>query len=238
MTIPTKILVLDDDVRLRDLLRRFLSDKGYVVQVAETALRLRELIARERFDLIVLDVMMQPEDGWSVLKDLRQSGDNIPVIMLTALNDTNDRIEGLNLGADDYIGKPFNPDELLARIQTVLRRAPEPEIANAPSIKDAAFNFGIYRLDLGKRTLHKNDQLCIMTPGEFGILKILTQHAKKTLSRDKLMELTRGRELGSFDRSLDVQISRLRKVLEQDNLDNPQYVQTVRGVGYVFIPNP
>ena len=236
--ISTKILVLDDDVRLRDLLRRYLSENGFVVQVAETAARLRELILRERFDLIVLDVMMQPEDGWSVLKSLRQSDDDTPVIMLTALNDTDNRIEGLNLGADDYIGKPFSPQELLARIQAVLKRVPEPEIANAPSLNDAVFNFGEYHLDFGRRTLHKGEILCVMTPGEFGILKILTQNPKKTLSRDRLMELTRGRELGSFDRSLDVQISRLRKVLEQDDLNNPQYVQTVRGVGYVFIPNP
>jgi two-component system, OmpR family, phosphate regulon response regulator OmpR len=234
----TKILVLDDDVRLRDLLRRYLSENGFAVQVAETAARLRELVLRERFDLIVLDVMMQPEDGWSVLKHLRQSGDETPVIMLTALNDTHDRIEGLNLGADDYIGKPFSPQELVARIQAVLRRIPEREIANAPSLNDEVISFGEYRLDLGRRTLHKGENLCVMTPGEFGILKILTQNAKKTLSRDRLMELTRGRELGSFDRSLDVQISRLRKVLEQDDLSNPQYVQTVRGVGYVFIPNP
>ncbi len=234
----TKILVLDDDVRLRDLLRRFLSDNGFVVQVAETAARLRELILRERFDLIVLDVMMQPEDGWSVLKKLRESGDDTPVIMLTALNDTEHRIEGLSLGADDYLGKPFSPQELVARIQAVLRRAPELEIANAPTLGDEVIHFGEYHLDLGRRTLHKDDTLCVMTPGEFGILKILTQNPKKTLSRDRLMELTRGRELGTFDRSLDVQISRLRKVLNQDDLNNPQYVQTVRGVGYVFIPNP
>jgi two-component system, OmpR family, phosphate regulon response regulator OmpR len=234
----TKILVLDDDVRLRDLLRRFLSDNGFMVQVAETAARLRELLVRERFDLIVLDVMMQPEDGWSVLKKLRESGDDTPVIMLTALNEADNRIEGLSLGADDYIGKPFSPQELAARIQAVLRRAPELEIANAPSLGDEVIHFGEYHLDLGRRTLHKGETLCVMTPGEFGILKILTQNAKKTLSRDRLMELTRGRELGSFDRSLDVQISRLRKVLNQDDLNNPQYVQTVRGVGYVFVPNP
>jgi two-component system, OmpR family, phosphate regulon response regulator OmpR len=236
--ITTKILVLDDDVRLRDLLRRYLSENGFAVQVAETGERLRELLLRERFDLIVLDVMMQPEDGWSVLKSLRESGDKTPIIMLSALNETSDRIDGLTFGADDYIGKPFSPPELVARIQAVLRRAPEPEIANAPTLGDEVITFGGYRLDLGRRLLHKGETLCVMTPGEFGILKILTQNARKTLSRDRLMELTRGRELGSFDRSLDVQISRLRKVLEQDDLNNPQFVQTVRGVGYVFIPNP
>jgi two-component system, OmpR family, phosphate regulon response regulator OmpR len=236
--LPTKILVLDDDARLRDLLRRYLTEQGFTVQVADTAQRLRDLLARERFDLIVLDVMMPQEDGLSVLKRLRSSGDTTPVLMLTAQAEVADRIAGLALGADDYLGKPFSPPELVARIQAVLRRAPQPDAPGAPTAVAETVCFGAYSLDLARRTLHKGETLCNMTAGEFGVLKILAQHPQKTLSRDRLMELSRGREMAAFDRSLDVQISRIRKLLGQDDADSPQYVQTVRGVGYVFLPNP
>lgn len=238
----TKILVLDDDARLRDLLRRYLTEQGFYVVAADSAQRLRDLIARERFDLIVLDIMMPAEDGLSVLRRLRDSGDNTPVIMLTAQAEVNDRVEGLALGADDYVAKPFSPPELVARIQAVLRRAPHLDAPGAPSQKAETVLFGDFVLDLAKRTLYKNNdtgvELCDMTAGEFGVLKILAQNPQKTLSRDRLMELARGRELGAFDRSLDVQISRIRKLLNQDDPANPQYVQTVRGVGYVFLTTP
>lgn len=235
---PQKILILDDDQRLRDLLRRYLIEQNYQVEAADTALRLRTLLLRERFDLIVLDVMMPGEDGFEVLKKLRSTGDKTPVIMLTAISDEENRIHGLELGADDYLAKPFNPRELHARIQAVLRRAPELPPPGAPSEVQETVHFGAYALDLNKRTLHKNDLLLDMTAGEFGVLKVLVSQANKTLSREKLMELSRGRALEAFDRSLDVQVSRLRKLLAQDEPNAPQYVQTVRGVGYVFIPNP
>ena len=233
-----KILVLDDDARLRDLLRRYLSEQGFVVTAADSAQRLRDLMARERFDLIVLDIMMPVEDGLSVLRRLRESGDTTPVIMLTAQTEVPERIQGLALGADDYVSKPFSPPELVARIQAVLRRTPEPDAPGAPSAVAESAAFGDYTLDLAKRQLHKNGVLCDMTAGEFGVLKILVQHPQKTLSRDKLMALARGRELGAFDRSLDVQVSRIRKLLGQDDPTAAQYVQTVRGVGYVFLPQP
>lgn len=233
-----KIIVLDDDARLRDLLRRYLNEQGYVVEAADTPDRLRTLLLRERFDLIVLDVMMPGEDGLAVLRKLRASGDLTPVIMLTAMAQEDDRITGLELGADDYIAKPFNPRELHARIQAVLRRAPDLPLPGAPSEAQVVIQFGGYILDLSRRTLHLNDVLQDMTPGEFSVLKVLTEHANKTLSREKLMELSRGRALEAFDRSLDVQVSRLRKLLAQDDASQPQYVQTVRGVGYVFLPNP
>ena len=240
MTLPlaSKLLVLDDDARLRDLLRRYLSEQGFSVQVAETAPRLRELLTRERFDLIVLDIMMPQEDGLAVLKRLRSSGDTTPVLMLTAQAEVADRIAGLELGADDYLGKPFSPPELVARIQAILRRAPSLDAPGAPTLAAESVAFGQYTLDLARRTLHKQGQLCPMTAGEYGVLKVLAQHAQKTLSRDRLMELARGRELNAFDRSLDVQISRIRKLLGQDEPDAPQYVQTVRGVGYVFLVSP
>jgi two-component system, OmpR family, phosphate regulon response regulator OmpR len=237
-TLPTKILVLDDDARLRDLLRRYLGDQGMNVQVADTAVRLRELLVRERFDLIVLDVMMPQEDGLTVLKKMRDSGDATPVLMLTAQAEVDDRVNGLTLGADDYLAKPFSPPELVARIQAILRRAPAMDAPGAPTIDAESIVFGAYTLDLARRTLHKDGELCVMTAGEFGVLKVLAQHAQKTLSRDRLMELARGRELSAFDRSLDVQVSRIRKLLGQDEAGAPQYVQTVRGVGYVFLIHP
>lgn len=236
--LTTKLLVLDDDVRLRDLLRRYLSEQGYAVQAAESGQRLRDLIERERFDLIVLDIMMPQEDGLTVLKRLRQSGDQTPVIMLTAQAEVEDKITGLALGADDYLAKPFNPQELLARIQAVLRRKPAIEPPGAPAEQDGDIHFGEFKLDLVRRSLSKSGEPCNMTPGEFGVLKILAQNPQKTLSRDRLMELARGREMGAYDRSLDVQISRIRKLLGQDEPDSPQYVQTVRGVGYVFLIKP
>jgi two-component system, OmpR family, phosphate regulon response regulator OmpR len=238
VTLPTKILVLDDDARLRDLLRRYLGDQGMNVQVADTAVRLRELLVRERFDLIVLDVMMPQEDGLTVLKKLRDSGDATPVLMLTAQAEVDDRVNGLTLGADDYLAKPFSPPELVARILAILRRAPAMDAPGAPTVDAESIVFGAYTLDLARRTLHKVGELCVMTAGEFGVLKVLAQHAQKTLSRDRLMELARGRELSAFDRSLDVQVSRIRKLLGQDEEGAPQYVQTVRGVGYVFLIHP
>lgn len=233
-----KIIILDDDARLRDLLRRYLSEQGYAVEAADTADRLRTLLLRERFDLVVLDVMMPNEDGLTVLRKLRASGDLTPVIMLTAVAQEDDRIAGLELGADDYIAKPFNPRELHARIQAVLRRTPDLPLPGAPSETPTTVLFGGFALDLSRRTLHLNGTLLDMTAGEFSVLKVLTEHANKTLSREKLMELSRGRALEAFDRSLDVQISRLRKLLTQEAPSQPQYVQTVRGVGYVFLPHP
>ena len=233
-----KILVLDDDTRLRDLLRRYLSEQGYSVEAADTPDRLRTLLVRERFDLIVLDVMMPSEDGLTVLRKLRAAGDLTPVIMLTAMAQDEDRINGLELGADDYLAKPFNPCELHARIQAVLRRAPDLPPPGAPSETPTTIEFGSFALDLSRRTLHSNGELLDMTAGEFSVLKVLVEHANKTLSREKLMVLSRGRSLEAFDRSLDVQVSRLRKLLAQDEPGQPQFVQTVRGVGYVFIPHP
>ncbi len=236
--LPTKILVLDDDVRLRDLLRRYLTEQGMNVQVADSAQRLRDLLLRERFDLIVLDVMMPQEDGFTALRKLRATRDHTPVLMLTAQAEVEDKVNGLSLGADDYLAKPFSPPELLARITAILRRAPVMDVPGAPAQTEFIARFGPYSLDLVRRSLHKNGVLCAMTAGEFGVLKVLVQHAQKTLSRDRLMELARGRELEAFGRSLDVQVSRIRKLLGQDEDAAPQYVQTVRGVGYVFLPSP
>ena len=188
-----------------------------------------------QFDLIVLDVMMPGEDGLSVCRRLRAQG-GIPILMLTALGDETDRIVGLEVGADDYLPKPFNPRELLARIHAVLRRRPSPEAPGAPSKEAAVVNFGPFEFDLSLRRLSKNGEQIALTTGEFSMLKALVRHPRQPLSRDKLAQLARGREFEPFDRSLDVQISRLRKMLEPDPAQ-PRYIQTVWGVGYVFVPD-
>jgi two-component system phosphate regulon response regulator OmpR len=231
-----RILVVDDDPRLRDLLRRYLTDNGFNVYVAENAQTMNKLWLRERFALLILDLMMPGEDGLSVLRRLRGSNDPTPIIMLTAKGEDVDRIVGLEMGADDYLPKPFNPRELLARINAVLRRKAAEEVPGAPTQEDMSVTFGEFALDLGTRTLTKAGQPVPLTTGEFAVLKVFARFPRVPLSREKLMELARGREYEAFDRSLDVQISRLRKLIEPDP-SKPKYIQTVWGLGYVFIPD-
>lgn len=238
MTTPIahKILVVDDDQRLRDLLRRYLSEQGFNVYVAENATAMNKLWTRERFDLLVLDLMLPGEDGLAICRKLRGTNDTTPIIMLTARGDEVDRIIGLELGADDYLPKPFNPRELVARIHAVLRRRGAPEAPGAPATDLETFEFGPYVLNLRTRTLTQDDRTKSLTTGEFAVMKAFARHPRQPLSREKLMELARGREYEVFDRSLDVQISRLRKLIEPDP-SNPRYIQTVWGLGYVFIPD-
>ncbi len=230
-----KILVVDDDVRLRDLLRRYLSEQGFTVSTAENAQSMNRLWIRERFDLLVLDLMMPGEDGLSICRRLRGAGDNTPIIILTAKGEDLDRIIGLEMGADDYLPKPFNPRELVARINAVRRRVGPDDIPGAPSETQQSFSFGEFELDLATRTLSKNGEPVSLTTGEFSVLKAFARHARQPLSREKLMSLARGREYEVYDRSIDVQISRLRKLIEPDAA-SPRYIQTVWGLGYVFIP--
>lgn len=230
-----RVLVVDDDLRLRDLLRRYLTEQGFHVVTAENAQAMNKLWLRERYDMLILDLMLPGEDGLSICRRLRGAGDQTPIIMLTAKSEDVDRIVGLEMGADDYLPKPFNPRELVARINAVLRRKGTEEAPGAPSEKPQVFEFGDFVLDLGTRTLKKNGTSVSLTTGEFSVLKVFARHARQPLSREKLMELARGREYEVFDRSLDVQISRLRKLIEPDP-SNPLYIQTVWGLGYVFIP--
>ena len=232
----TKILVVDDDARLRDLLNRYLNEQGFAVRVVNDAVEMNRQLARERYDLMILDLMLPGEDGLSVCRRLRGGGELMPIIMLTAKGDEVDRIVGLEIGADDYLPKPFNPRELVARIQAVLRRQPPPAPPGAPSADHQVAEFGAFRLDLAARSLTRDGAEVPLTTGEFALLKVLTQHPRTPLSRDKLMELARGREFGAFDRSIDVQVSRLRKLIEPDP-SKPAYIQTVWGFGYVFIPD-
>ena len=205
---PNKILVVDDDARIRDLLKRYLTQEGFDVLLAEDGKSLSRVMMRDTADLI----------------------------MLTAKGEDIDRIVGLEVGADDYLGKPFNPRELLARIHAVLRRRPTPEVPGAPSSDNEIARFGPFTFDLGARTLHKGTEELTLTTGEFAMLKALVRHPRVPLSREKLAQLSRGREFEPFDRSLDVQVSRLRKLIETDPT-NPRLIQTVWGVGYVFVPD-
>ncbi len=240
MTAPTsrldKIVIVDDDARIRDLLRRFLSQEGFDVLLAEDGRAMDRILQRETIDLLVLDLMLPGEDGLSICKRLRSTGNKTPVIMLTAKGEDVDRINGLEIGADDYLGKPFNPRELLARIHAVLRRRPQAEVPGAPANDKEVITFGEFTLYLGVRALSKNGQDIPLTTGEFAMLKALVRHPRQALSRDKLAQLARGREFEPFDRSLDVQVSRLRKMIELDPA-SPKIIQTVWGVGYVFVPD-
>ena len=231
-----KILVVDDDARIRDLLRRYLTQEGFDVTVAEDSKALNRVMLRDTFDLIVLDLMMPGEDGMSVCRRLRTADNNTPIIMLTAKVEDAHRIAGLDIGADDYLGKPFNPRELLARINAVLRRRPSADAVGSPVNELGVVQFGDFVFDLGQRTLKKNGVDLPLTTGEFSMLKTLVRHPRQPLSREKLAQLARGREFEPFDRSLDVQVSRLRKLIENDAA-SPRYIQTVWGTGYVFIPD-
>ena len=232
---PTdKILVVDDDVRLRGLLQRFLEEQGFYVKGVADAEQMDKALSRELFSLIVLDLMLPGEDGLSICKRLRQRGDDVPIIMLTAKGDDNERIEGLQLGADDYLAKPFNPQELDARIRAVLRRRVR-DLPGAPSRDHEEISFGPWTLNLGTRILSRDGKEVGLTTGEFAVLKALAQHQREPLTRDKLMNLARGREWSAMERSIDVQVSRLRRLIEEDT-SRPRYLQTVWGVGYVSVP--
>jgi two-component system, OmpR family, phosphate regulon response regulator OmpR len=231
-----KVVIVDDDARIRDLLRRFLSQEGFDVLMAEDGRALSRIMQRESLDLLVLDLMLPGEDGMSICKRLRAEGQRVPIIMLTAKGEDVDRIAGLDLGADDYLVKPFNPRELLARIHAVLRRRPTLEAPGAPSNEQEVIAFGDFVFDLGARSLKKAGKDIALTTGEFAMLKVLARHPRQALSREKLAQLARGREFEPFDRSLDVQVSRLRKMIEADPAQ-PKIIQTVWGVGYVFVPD-
>jgi two-component system phosphate regulon response regulator OmpR len=237
--LKTRILIVDDDQRHRDLVVRYLGGEGYEVKGVPDAPGMDKQLARERYDLVVLDLMLPGEDGLAICRRLR-GGDAAhstapAIIMLTAKGDDVDRIVGLEMGADDYLPKPFNPKELLARIKAVLRRRAPAGPPGAP-VTGGAYQFGEFSLNLATRTLTRAGKHVPLTTGEFSVLKVLVQHPRQPLSRDKLMELARGREYEVFDRSIDVQISRLRKIVEEDP-SHPKHIQTVWGFGYVFVPD-
>lgn len=231
----SKILVVDDDMRLRALLERYLMEQGYQVRSAANAEQMDRLLERENFHLLVLDLMLPGEDGLSICRRIRQAGSPLPIVMLTAKGDEVDRIIGLELGADDYLPKPFNPRELLARIKAVLRRQVQ-EAPGAPAQQEEIISFGEFSLNLATREMYQGEEAISLTSGEFAVLKVLVSHPREPLSRDKLMNLARGRDYSALERSIDVQVSRLRRLIEKDAA-NPRYIQTVWGLGYVFVPD-
>ena len=231
-----RILIVDDDQRLRELLMRYLTEQGFEVQSASDAPSMDAQLANNQYQLMVLDLMLPGEDGLAICRRLRGSGNNMPVIMLTARGDEVDRIVGLEMGADDYLPKPFNPRELLARINAVLRRHKSHAIHAAHEDTISTIQFGEFVFDPAARSLHRNGTAISITSGEFALLNALASHPRQPLSRDRLMELARGRELDAFDRSVDVQVSRLRKLIESDPAQ-PRFIQTVWGYGYVFVPD-
>lgn len=235
MSDKTRILVVDDDLRLRDLLQRYLADQGFSVRSVDSAPAMDKALAREHYEMVILDLMLPGEDGLSVCRRLRADPSSPCIIMLTAKGDEVDRIIGLEMGADDYLPKPFNPRELVARIHAVLRRRSAQQAVPAAPVNEVIF-FGRVTLDLSRRTLERDGNTVHLTTGEFSLLKVLVSHPRTPLSRDKLMELARGREYEVFDRSIDVQISRLRKLIEPDPA-HPVHIQTVWGFGYVFVPD-
>jgi len=231
-----KILVVDDDLRLRQLLERYLSEQGFAIKAVPDAPGMDRALERELYDLIVLDLMLPGEDGLAICRRLRGASNPVSIIMLTAKGDEVDRIVGLEVGADDYLPKPFNPRELVARIHAVLRRRAAPPPPGAPAMIEESVRFGNVRVNLATRELEREGVTTLLTSGEFGLLRVLLERPRQPMSRDKLMELARGREYEVFDRAIDVQISRLRKLVEEDP-GKPRYIQTVWGFGYVFVPD-
>ena len=230
-----KILMVDDDLRMRELLQRYLTEQGFNIKTVSDSKEMDATLANESFDLLVLDLMLPGEDGLAICRRLRGSKFTSPIIMLTARGDEVDRIIGLEMGADDYLPKPFNPRELLARINAVLRRHEySPESENIGKLE--SFSFGEFVFDPSTRSLSRNGMQITITSGEFSLLKVFTEHPRQPLSRDRLMQLARGRELDVFDRSIDLQVSRLRRIVEPDPA-HPRYLQTMWGFGYVFIPD-
>jgi two-component system OmpR family response regulator len=228
------LLVVDDDREIRDLLSRFLTRHGYRVTGAKDAREARRILSDARIDLVVLDVMMPGEDGLSLCRDLRAKS-TTPIVMLTAMGEDTDRIVGLEIGADDYLPKPFNPRELLARIKAVLRRAgalPPVELVEHGKL----LRFAGWTLDLGRRRLESPTGTPIeLSTGEYELLVALAERPQRVLNRDQLLDLARGRAAIPFDRSIDVQVSRLRRKIETDP-KSPEIITTVRGGGYMFTP--
>lgn len=218
-----KILVIDDDTRLRNLLGKFLNDNGFIAELVKDAIEAGEVIAKNQFDILVVDVMMPNLNGIEFTKKLRQDGNNTPILMLTAMAETDERIEGLEAGADDYLAKPFEPKELLLRINNILKRS------NKVSYNKLIYQFGDFSFDMDNLRLKKGADYIHITESEANILKILCQNIGKKVSRDQL-----SKSCGGIDhRSIDVQMTRLRRKIE-DNPKQPNFLQTARGYGYLL----
>ena len=235
MSAPDHILVVDDDPDIRSLLREYLERQGLRVSTAADARQMRAMLASGGVDLVVLDLMLPGEDGLSLCRDLRaRDVDPLPVLMLTARSDESDRILGLEMGADDYLTKPFAARELLARIRAILRRTRmlPPNLRVSETADGLAF--GDWRLDTrGRHLLDAQGTMVSLTGAEYRLLRVLLDHPQRVLTRDQLLTLTQGREADAFDRSIDLLVSRLRQRL-RDDAREPRYIKTVRSEGYVL----
>ncbi|WP_129503087.1 response regulator [Aeromonas veronii] len=228
----THILVVDDHSEIRDLLKRFLEQHGLRVSCARDGKEMKRLLEEREFDLLVLDLMMPGEDGLTLCRELRVKS-NLPIIMLTAMGEETDRIIGLEMGADDYLAKPFNPRELLARIKAVMRRT---QTDNQPAAETLTrdLRFDRWLLDVNRRELVDEDGVGLsLSTAEFDLLKVFLERPQRVLSRDQLLDLARGREAVAFDRAIDTLVSRLRRKLERDP-KNPELIKTIWGGGYMF----
>ncbi|PTT48875.1 response regulator [Aeromonas sp. HMWF016] len=228
----THILVVDDHSEIRDLLKRFLEQHGLRVSCARDGKEMKRLLEEREFDLLVLDLMMPGEDGLTLCRELRAKS-SLPIIMLTAMGEETDRIIGLEMGADDYLAKPFNPRELLARIKAVMRRT---QADNQPAAETLTrdLRFDRWLLDINRRELVDEDGVGLsLSTAEFDLLKVFLERPQRVLSRDQLLDLARGREAVAFDRAIDTLVSRLRRKLERDP-KNPELIKTIWGGGYMF----
>ena len=229
MTEASKLLLVDDDPELRELIGAYLEKQGFDVRTAENGREMDEVLQRHRIDLVLLDLMLPGEDGLSIAKRLKTT-ESVPIIMISAQGQDVDRIVGLEIGADDYLGKPFNPRELLARIRAVMRRS-----SGSPGMMETV-EFGEFVLDRKARRLTCKGRNIELTSGEFDLLGIFVDYPNSVMDRDKILDLLTGAERSPFDRSIDVRITRLRSKIEADP-SAPVYIRTIWGKGYMFCPD-
>ncbi|MEC3764289.1 response regulator [Cupriavidus sp. SS-3] len=227
-----RIVVLDDEAELRNMLQRFLTGHGFRVRAVADGKQLDKYLQREPHDLLVLDLMMEPEDGLTICKRLRAEGHTLPILMLTARGDPMDRVAGLETGADDYLAKPFVPDELVARIRALLRR--QKMSAGDPTVTTQRLRFGDFTFDVGKQTLLRGGEPVEVHSAQMLLLHALGSSPNRAVSRENLLARARGRDHDALDRSIDVQILRLRQIIEDDP-SKPRFIKTVWGVGYMLV---
>ena len=232
MEVVNRILVLDDEAELRNMLQRFLTSQGFRVRAVADGKQLDRYLQREPYDLLVLDLMMAPEDGLTICRRLRADGITLPVLMLTAKGDPMDRVLGLETGADDYLAKPFVPYELVARIRALLRR--QRIAAGDPTVTAQTLRFGEFEFDVGQQTLRLRGNPVEVHSAQMLLLHALGSSPNRPVSRENLLARARGRDHDALDRSIDVQVLRLRQIIEEDP-SKPRFIKTVWGVGYMLV---
>lgn len=230
-TAVQKLLVVDDEFKLRELVKTYLEKQGFVVDAVEDAIAMDKYLAQHEVDLVILDLMLPGEDGLSIGRRLQQQ-QNLPFIILSARGEELDKIVGLEMGADDYMSKPFNPRELLARVRSVLRRVATDHPSTVEQIV-SHFHFGPYHLDINRHQLTKNQQNIPLTSGEFCLLHTFLENPNRVMNRDTLLEKTKGYDHSPLDRSVDICVGRLRRKIE-DKPSEPIYLRTIWGAGYLF----